>query len=159
MAFVPEGQADPSQARTVSRDGWPTVGKASRLTLGFGHSESYFQVRRPALLSGARIADRANVEYLDVTLYECGNEGVRGLGSGPRACPARATGLSPGFQPGFNPGYPQDKRVAMKGREMRVPDEARSYCRAKVRARNWDVAQTPRRLNRRRSLTPVGLEP
>jgi hypothetical protein len=27
----------------------------------------------------------------------------------------------------------------MKGREMRVPDEARTYCRAKIRVRHWDV--------------------
>jgi hypothetical protein len=42
---------------------------------------------------------------------------------------------------GFNPGNPQNKRFALKlkGREMRVPDEARTYCRAKVRVRNWDV--------------------
>src|SRR6202035_2023786 len=43
--------------------------------------------------------------------------------------------LSPGFQPGFNPGKPQNKRFALKGQEMRVPDEARTYC-AKVRVRN-----------------------
>jgi hypothetical protein len=29
----------------------------------------------------------------------------------------------------------------MKGRELRVPDEARTYCRAKVRVRNWEVRQ------------------
>jgi hypothetical protein len=28
---------------------------------------------------------------------------------------------------GFNPGNPQNKRFAMKGREMRVPDEARTH--------------------------------
>ena len=32
---------------------------------------------------------------------------------------------------GFNPGNPQNKRFALKGREMRVPDEARTYRRAK----------------------------
>jgi hypothetical protein len=40
---------------------------------------------------------------------------------------------------GFNLGNPQNKRLALKGREMRVPDEAPTYCRAKVRVRNWDV--------------------
>jgi hypothetical protein len=44
-----------------------------------------------------------------------------------------------GFNPGFNLGNPQNKRFALKGREMRVPDEARIYCRAKVRVRSWDV--------------------
>src|ERR1700675_1758204 len=33
----------------------------------------------------------------------------------------------------------------LKGREMRVPDEARTYCRAKVRVRNWDVLQLDHR--------------
>ena len=37
---------------------------------------------------------------------------------------------------GFNPGNPHNKRFALKGREMRVPDEARICCRAKVRVRN-----------------------
>ena len=46
---------------------------------------------------------------------------------------------------GFNPGNPQNKRFALKGREMRVPDEARTYCRAKVRVRNWDVRQLDHR--------------
>ena len=34
---------------------------------------------------------------------------------------------------GFNPGNPQNKRFALKlkGREMRVPDQACTYCRAK----------------------------
>ncbi|MEA3145862.1 MAG: hypothetical protein QOI53_1319, partial [Verrucomicrobiota bacterium] len=74
------------------------------------------------------------------------------LGSmyGPRACPAGATGLSPGFQPGFNPGIPHNKRFALKGREMRIPDEARTYCGANVRVRNWDVRQ----LNHRTPLPP-----
>jgi hypothetical protein len=45
---------------------------------------------------------------------------------------------------GFNPGNP-DKRFARKGRERRVPDEARSYCPAKVRVRNWDVLQLDHR--------------
>jgi hypothetical protein len=48
-------------------------------------------------------------------------------------------GFSPGFQPGFNPGNPPNKRFALKGREMRVPGEARTHCRAKVRVRNWEV--------------------
>jgi hypothetical protein len=47
---------------------------------------------------------------------------------------------------GFNPGNPQNKWFAlMKGREMRVPDEARACRRAKVRVRNWDVRQLDRR--------------
>ena len=37
---------------------------------------------------------------------------------------------------GFNPGKSQNKRFALKGREMRLPDESRTYCGAKVRARN-----------------------
>jgi hypothetical protein len=49
-----------------------------------------------------------------------------------------------GFNPGFNPGNP-DKRFARKGRERRVPDEARTYCPAKVRVRNWDVLQLDHR--------------
>jgi hypothetical protein len=78
------------------------------------------------------------------------------------ACPAGATELSPGFQP----WDPQNKRFALtrryfvapcrkntrfaglevlKGREMRVPVEARTYCRAKVRVRNWDVLQLDHR--------------
>ncbi len=60
---------------------------------------------------------------------------------------------------GFNPGNPQNKRFALKGREMRVPDEARTYCRAKVRVRNWDVRQldhrTPFRLVRTFDLAPL----
>jgi hypothetical protein len=51
------------------------------------------------------------------------------------ACPEAegATELSPGFQP----WEPSNKRFALlKGREIRVPDEARTYCRAKVRVRN-----------------------
>jgi hypothetical protein len=32
---------------------------------------------------------------------------------------------------GFNPGNPQNRWFALKGREMRIPDEARTYCRAK----------------------------
>ena len=36
-----------------------------------------------------------------------------------------------GSAQGFNPGNPPNKRFALKGREMRVPDEARTYCRAK----------------------------
>jgi hypothetical protein len=36
---------------------------------------------------------------------------------------------------GFNPGNPQNKRFALKGRVMRVPDETRTYCRKKVRVR------------------------
>jgi hypothetical protein len=51
---------------------------------------------------------------------------------------------------GFNPGNPQNKRFALKGREMRVPDETRTYSRAKVRVRNRDVLQ----LNHR---TPLAL--
>jgi hypothetical protein len=39
---------------------------------------------------------------------------------------------------GFNPGNPHNKRCALKGREMPVPDEARTYRRAKVRVRQWD---------------------
>ena len=46
---------------------------------------------------------------------------------------------------GFNPGNPHKKRFALKGREMRVPDEARTYCRAKARVRNWEVRQLDRR--------------
>jgi hypothetical protein len=44
---------------------------------------------------------------------------------------------------GFNPGNPQNSRFALKlkGREMRVPNEARTYCNIKVRAHNWDVLQ------------------
>jgi hypothetical protein len=82
------------------------------------------------------------------------------MNRGPCPAAAGATGLSPGFQPGFNPWNRQNKRFALirrylvapcwkntrsaglevlKGREMRVPDEARTYCRAKVRVRNWDV--------------------
>ena len=38
----------------------------------------------------------------------------------------RRNELSPGFHPGFNPGNPQKKRFALKGQEMRVPDEART---------------------------------
>src|SRR6202043_769755 len=59
----------------------------------------------------------------------------------PRACPA-AAGLQKSAQ-GFNPGNPQNKRFALKlkGREMRAPDEARTYCRAKIRVRNWDLRQ------------------
>jgi hypothetical protein len=41
----------------------------------------------------------------------------------PGACPAEATELSP---EGFSPGNPQNKRFALKGRGMRVPDEART---------------------------------
>ena len=33
---------------------------------------------------------------------------------------------------GFNPGNPRNKRFALKGREMRLPDESRTHCRAKV---------------------------
>ena len=33
----------------------------------------------------------------------------------------------------------------LKGREMRVPDEALAYCRAKVGVRNWDVRQLDHR--------------
>ncbi len=40
---------------------------------------------------------------------------------------------------GFNPGNPNNRRFALKGREMRVPDEARTCCRAKVRVRNWTI--------------------
>ncbi len=87
------------------------------------------------------------------------DEGYPGLGSidGPRACPAGATGLSPGF----NPGNPQNKRFALKlkGREMRVPDETRTYSRAKVRVRNRDVLQlnhrTPLALFRTFDLAPL----
>jgi hypothetical protein len=48
---------------------------------------------------------------------------------------------------GFNPGNPQNKRFALKlkGREMRVPDEARTYCREKVRVPDWDVVQLDHR--------------
>ncbi|MEA3144892.1 MAG: hypothetical protein QOI53_304 [Verrucomicrobiota bacterium] len=67
---------------------------------------------------------------------------------------------------GFNPGNPQNKRFALtrrylvapcwkntrsaglevlKGRERRVPEEARTYCRAKVRLRNWDGLQLDHR--------------
>ena len=56
------------------------------------------------------------------------------------ACPEAegATELSPGFQP----WEPSNKRFALlKGREIRVPDEARTYCRAKIRVRNWDLRQ------------------
>ncbi len=36
---------------------------------------------------------------------------------------------------GFNPGDPQNKRLALKlkGREMLIPDEDRTYCRPKIR--------------------------
>jgi hypothetical protein len=51
---------------------------------------------------------------------------------------------------GFNPGSPQNKRFALKGREMRVLDEAPTYWRAKVRLRNWDVRQ----LNHQTPLPP-----
>jgi hypothetical protein len=37
---------------------------------------------------------------------------------------------------GFNPGNSQNKRFALKGREMRPPDESRTYCRAKVTVRH-----------------------
>ena len=50
----------------------------------------------------------------------------------------------------FNPGNPQNKRLALKGREMRVPDEAPTYCRLKVSVRNSDVLQ----LDHRTSLPP-----
>jgi hypothetical protein len=53
---------------------------------------------------------------------------------GPTACPAGATELSQGFNPGKSP----KKRLALKGREMGVSDEARTYGRAKVKVR-WDV--------------------
>ena len=33
----------------------------------------------------------------------------------------------------------------LKGREMRVPDEARTCCRAKVRVRSWNVRQLDHR--------------
>jgi hypothetical protein len=46
---------------------------------------------------------------------------------------------------GFNLGNPQNKRFALKGRERRVPEEARTYCRAKVRLRNWDGLQLDHR--------------
>jgi hypothetical protein len=67
---------------------------------------------------------------------------------------------------GFNPGNPHNKRFALtrrylvapcwkntrsaglevlKGREMRVPDEALTYCRAKVGVPNWDVRQLDHR--------------
>jgi hypothetical protein len=46
---------------------------------------------------------------------------------------------------GFNPGKPQNKRFALKGREMRVPDRARTYCRARVRAHNSGVLQSDHR--------------
>jgi hypothetical protein len=36
---------------------------------------------------------------------------------------------------GFNPGTLKISGFALKGREMRVPDEARTYCRAKVSVR------------------------
>jgi hypothetical protein len=36
-------------------------------------------------------------------------------------------------------GTLKNKGFALKGREMRGPDEARTYCRPKVRVRNWDV--------------------
>jgi hypothetical protein len=57
-----------------------------------------------------------------------------------RACPA---GLQNSAQ-GFNPENPH-KGFALKGREMRVLDEARTYWRAKVRVRNWDVRQMDHR--------------
>jgi hypothetical protein len=38
-----------------------------------------------------------------------------------------------GLAQGFNPGNPQNKWFALKGREMRLRDEARTYCGAKVR--------------------------
>jgi hypothetical protein len=46
---------------------------------------------------------------------------------------------------GFNPGNPQNERFALKRREMRVPNEARTYGGAKVRVRNWDVLQLDHR--------------
>src|SRR5450631_1078768 len=46
---------------------------------------------------------------------------------------------------GFNPGKPQNKRFALKGREMRVPDRACTYCRARVRAHNSGVLQSDHR--------------
>jgi len=42
---------------------------------------------------------------------------------------------------GFNPGNPQNKRLALKGREMRVPDKARTYCPAKLRVRNRTIGR------------------
>jgi hypothetical protein len=39
---------------------------------------------------------------------------------------------------GFNPGNPQNKRVALKGREMRLPDGSR-HCRAKVNKTNLQL--------------------
>jgi hypothetical protein len=38
------------------------------------------------------------------------------------------------FSPGFQPWEPSKKRFAMKGREMRLPDETRTYWQAKVNA-------------------------
>ena len=60
---------------------------------------------------------------------------------------------------GFNPGNPQNKRFALKGARDAVPDEARTYCRAKVSGYNWDAAtigssDIPLRLVRTFDLAP-----
>jgi hypothetical protein len=41
-----------------------------------------------------------------------------------------------GSAQGFNPGNPQNKWFALKGREMRLRDESRTYGGAKVRVHN-----------------------
>jgi hypothetical protein len=78
----------------------------------------------------------------------------------PKGLSATILGLKPLFDApqrlqnsaqGFNPGNRQNKRFALKlkGREMRVLGEARTYCHPKVRVRNWDVLQLDHR-------TPLG---
>jgi hypothetical protein len=57
------------------------------------------------------------------------------LGAPPWPFGPAPKGLQDSAQ-GFNPGNPQNKRLALKGREMRLPDESRTYCRAKVRVRH-----------------------
>ena len=42
---------------------------------------------------------------------------------------------------GFNPGKPSNKQCALKGRKVRVPDEAHTYGPARVRAQDWDLLQ------------------
>jgi hypothetical protein len=57
--------------------------------------------------------------------------------------PAGATELSPGFNLSTLGTLIINECPEAEGRKMRVPDEARTYCRAKVRVRNWDVPSDP----------------